>query len=240
MSSAEPVPPALLRRLWLGVAGAALFFAATAIQGAVREDYDPWHQAVSALSLGPGGWVQSLNFSAFGLLLIATAPSWRRALAGAASADRFAAYLTAAGVAFMALALVPQDPAPGYDPAGLQRDAPSPMGLVHLAIAGVAGFSLTAGLFILARRFDRDPHWAGWRRRARGTACLMIVLGTVYGVWSRSATGYAGTFEQLALMLPFAFQTALLRRMGQGVPFMVPAARHEQLAATTDGQAAAR
>ena len=67
-----PVPPSLLRRLWIALAAGALSLVITTIQGAIREGFDPWHQAVSALSLGPGGWMQMLNLVVFGAVVLTT------------------------------------------------------------------------------------------------------------------------------------------------------------------------
>ena len=54
MSDTVAVPRILLGRLWFGLGGAAVFIAVTTILGALRDGYDSWHQAVSALSLGTG------------------------------------------------------------------------------------------------------------------------------------------------------------------------------------------
>lgn len=81
MSDIAPVPRALLRRLWIAPTAGALSLALTTAQGVVREGYEAWHQAVSALSLGPGGWIQTLNLAGFGAAVLTTVPTWRRVLA---------------------------------------------------------------------------------------------------------------------------------------------------------------
>lgn len=89
MTETIPVPRSLLLRLWLALGGAALFLAAAIIQGATRAGYDPWHQAVSALSLGTGGWIQAINFVVFGGIVLSTVPIWRRILAGGTAATGY-------------------------------------------------------------------------------------------------------------------------------------------------------
>jgi hypothetical protein len=84
-----PVPRPLLRRLWIGLAGGALSFVLTELQGAFREGFDSWHQAVSALSLGPGGWLQMINLIAFGVVILTTVGPWRQVLAGARGATAY-------------------------------------------------------------------------------------------------------------------------------------------------------
>jgi Protein of unknown function (DUF998) len=65
------VPGSALHRLLLGcgVLGSLLFTGTFLAEGATRAGYDPWRQPISALSLGPGGWLQSVNFVVFGLLM---------------------------------------------------------------------------------------------------------------------------------------------------------------------------
>jgi hypothetical protein len=216
-----PVPPALVRRLWIGLGGAAVFTAVATLQGAVRPGYDPWHQAVSALSLGPGGWVQQVNFVFFGALLLVTVPTLLRMLAGGIGARSYPIAIAVAGAALVVLGFVPQDPAPGYDPEGLALTAPTALGLVHLALAGVAVGGSVSALFIMAARFARDPHWSHWVLPTRAVAMLAIVCVVVYGVWSTHSTGFAGTFERLAILATPAWGVAFAHRLGKGIPFMI-------------------
>jgi hypothetical protein len=226
MSDTVPVPPALVRGLWYAVGAAVPFIAVTAIQGLVRPGYDSWHQAVSALSLGPGGWVQVVNLVAFGVVVAMTAPIWRRILAGGKGATAYPALTAVIGVSFCIVGLVPQDPAPGYDPMGLALDAPTARGLVHLAVAGVAALCSVASLFVMAARFAGDRHWPGWPAYSRVMALLVITCVTIYGVWSTRASGLAGTFERLAILIPLVWTVTVLHRLGAGTPFMVVPRSH--------------
>lgn len=63
-----------------GGVGAVLFTATYLLEGITRQGYDAWQQPISALSLGPGGWVQQVNFVVFGILLILSAVGWYRFL----------------------------------------------------------------------------------------------------------------------------------------------------------------
>ena len=53
---------------WAGMLGPALFVAVFSIEGALRPGYNALSTYVSALSLGPRGWIQIANFYLFGLL----------------------------------------------------------------------------------------------------------------------------------------------------------------------------
>src|SRR5258708_31878652 len=59
---ARLLPRSLLILLTCGTVGSLLFTITYLVEGATRPDYNAWQQAVSALSLGPGGWVQQINF----------------------------------------------------------------------------------------------------------------------------------------------------------------------------------
>src|SRR5215472_2858383 len=79
---ARPLSRSVLILLTCGTAGSLLFTITYLLEGATRPDYNAWQQAVSALSLGPGGWVQQVNFVFFGLVTIAMAFVWRQILKG--------------------------------------------------------------------------------------------------------------------------------------------------------------
>ena len=146
------VPRSLLRRLWYALAGAALFVGVATVEGALRPDYDAWHQAISALSLGARGWVQQINFVLLGAVLLSTVPTWRQILTGGKGANAYPALTAVVALSFIAVAFLPQDPAPGYDPAGLGLVKPTTIGLLHLAVAGVAAACSVAALFVMAAR----------------------------------------------------------------------------------------
>ncbi len=204
----------------MALAGTALSFAITTVLGIVREGYDVWQQAVSALSLGPGGWIQMLNLIVFGLIVLTTVPTWRRILAGGKGSTAYSLFTAMIGLSFVVVGMVPQDPAPGYDPAGLALTAPTAHGLVHLAVAGVAALSSVCGFVVMAKRFAGDPAWRHWSAYSWAAAIAVIGCVTVYGVWSTRSSGFAGTFERGAMVVPLLWLYAFLRRLAGGARFM--------------------
>src|SRR5215831_16449469 len=79
-----PLPRTLLLWLTVGVAGAVLFTLIYLIEGVTRPGYSAWQQPVSALSLGPGGWIQRVNFVVYGVCTLCLAGAWRKILKGGA------------------------------------------------------------------------------------------------------------------------------------------------------------
>ena len=215
-----PVPPPLLRRLSIALAAGVLSLLITTLQGAMREGFDPWHQAISALSLGPGGWLQMLNLIAFGLVVLTTVSPWRRILAGARGGTAYPVLTALVGLSFIGVGLIRQDPAPGYDPEGLMLEAPTPLGLTHLAIAGVAALCSIAALLVIAARFAGDSTWPRWTLYSAVTAFIVVGCVAVYAVWSVKPTGFAGAFERAAMLAPMCWMFAFLRRLHRGVPLM--------------------
>jgi hypothetical protein len=214
------VPPFFRRRLWYAIAGAGLFMTTACAEGARRPDYDAWHQAISALSLGPDGWIQMLAFFGFGATILSTVQIWRRILTGGKGAAAFPVLTALTGASLIFCGFVPQDPAPGYDPMGLALTAPTLRGLAHLAGAGVAALSSVVGLLVMAARFRGDPAWRGWSWYSVVMAAVMAGCVVVYGIWSTAPTGYAGTFERIALLVVPVWGWTFLRRLGAGAPFM--------------------
>jgi hypothetical protein len=199
----------------------AISLALSIIQGAYRQEFDPWHQAVSALSLGPGGWLQMINLTAFGLVILSTVSPWQRILAGARGGTAYPLLTALVGISFIGVGLLPQDPAPGYDPAGLRLTAPTPTGLAHLAIAGIAVLSSVIALFVMAARLAGQPAWRGWSLYSSVTALVVISCVAVYAVWSIQPAGFAGTFERIAILAPMVWMFAFLLRLRRGAPLMV-------------------
>jgi hypothetical protein len=221
MSDTNPVPRPLVRRLWIAPTAGVASLVLTTIQGAVRPEYDPWQQAVSALSLGPGGWLQMLNLIGFGAAVLTTVPAWRRVLAGGRGETVYPLVTALLGAGFVAVGVLPQDPAPGYDPAGLALKAPTLHGLAHLAIAGIAALSSVVGLFVIAARVKGDPAWRRWPFYSVTAALVVVACVAAYAVWSTRATGFAGTFERGAMVVPMIWTFMFLRRLTRGTPLVV-------------------
>ncbi len=215
------VPRGLLIRVLPAPLWTVVFLVMTAVEGFLRPDFDGWHQAVSALSLGPRGWLQSINLIVFGTVLFVTALPWRRILRCGGGEKWFPTLVMITGFSFVLVGLIPQDPAPGYDPDNLQLGTPTTTGLLHLGIAGVAALSSVASLIVMARRFSADPMWAAWPAYSIGVALIMVGCIAIYAVWSTRADGFAGAFERAAILLPAIWGTAFVWRLWRGVPFMV-------------------
>src|SRR6516225_2555687 len=193
---------ALSVRAWLllaaGTAGGLVFTGVYLAEGAARAGYRALAQPVSALSLGPGGWVQQLNFIVFGMLVCLSAAGWRAALAPGRGAVAFPLLHVIAAVGLVMDGLFAQDPSGGYPP-GARAGAATVHGQLHTLFAVITITALAAGCFVLAARFAVEPGWRRWAvfAAAAGVATIVFVAafgaagghGGLAGLWERAAGG---------------------------------------------------
>lgn len=211
-----------MQRLLLGcgVLGSVLFTGTFLVEGATRPGYDPWRQPISALSLGAHGWVQSVNFIVFGLLLGCFAVGLRAALAPGVG-SRWAPRLQAvAALGLIIDGVFAQDPGLGYPPGTPTPTTPTVHGLLHLLGATLAFTALPARCFVLARRFAKESHaeprWRGWATYSVATGVLFLVLLAAFGMAGGAQAGPAGLFEKLASIVMSVYGISLAARLLAG------------------------
>ena len=179
---AIPVPRRLLLWLTIGVVGTVLFPIIYLIEGVTRPGFDAWQQTISALSLGPGGWIQQLNFALCGVSVLWLAYVWRKILAGGVCATWYPIIRSIEGLGQIAIAIFTQDP-------------------LHTAFLIVIVNAMCLGLFIISRRFWRNPDFRGWTTFSVACGLWPMIVMPIYGVALNAhsvLTGYAGLFERLA------------------------------------------
>ena len=193
-----------------GAAGLA-FTLVYLIEGVTRPGYDGFRQAISALSLGPGGWVQQVNFAVFGVFTLITALGWRQALAPGAGSIAYPVLRAIEGVALIVDGIFSQDPAPGY-PVGAALVPPTPHGIIHVLFAFVCVIAIASGWFTLAVRFARERQWRGWAPVAALSGVLTIVFITLFGAFGPHFA-YDGVLERMATGVSSIFGLAVLARL---------------------------
>lgn len=202
--TASPAHVRLL--LACGPVGGLIFTATYLIEGATRPGYDAWQQAISALSLGPGGWVQSVNFIVFGLFSCLFALGLRAALAPGLGATWVPRLQALSGLGLILCGFFAQDPAPGY-PVGAQP-ALTMHGQVHIVASIVTLTVMMPACIVLALRYAREPGRRWWAPCWVAAAILTCICMTFFGM-AMAQHGPAGLFERLAPM-PAALLTNVL------------------------------
>ena len=216
------IPRPLLLWLTVGVAGAVLFTAVYLIEGVTRPGYSAWQQAISALSLGPGGWLQQANFVVYGVSILCMAVAWRKVLKGGVGAISYPLIRGIEGLAAILVGFFSQDPAPGYPPGTTALTSPTLHGEIHLIGSFVIVGMLLLGFGVMAWRFARDLHWWGWAIYSVLSVVLTLVFMALFGMAQQS--GYGGLFERLATSTETLWGVLLLARLWAGTNFIQPSA----------------
>jgi hypothetical protein len=152
------------------VAGPILFTAVFFAQDVLRGSFDPVSEPVSALAAGRHGWVQQLNFVAFGVLTLLFAiglhAGIRPSRFGVAGPAMF--FVTGVGLSLAAAFPLQEDAAGAvYDPGG------------HI-VGGLLFFPVTAlALVVLSGRLARDPRWRDLAAYVRVTGILSAIVVAV-------------------------------------------------------------
>jgi hypothetical protein len=205
-----------LDRVIHGIAGVGplLFFAVATVEGSLRAGYDPIAQPISALALGPRGWVQTLNFvvlaASFASMVVVLRTNLRGGVASLSGPGVF--LIMTIGVALAGA--FPMD-APGA--------AVTLAGRLHLMGGFLAFPWMPVVLLLVARRFRRDDRWRPYFWYTLATGLLSLATITFFLLFvgppglPRRFAGAAGLVQRIQL-LPFLAWIALVARRAYGAP----------------------
>src|SRR5919198_970666 len=143
--------PVAIRPLLAGGAiGPLLFIVVFLIEGATRPHYSVWQDAVSALSLGEGGWMQITNFIVCGALVFGFAIGLRRVLRTGRGSTWGPILFGIFGLCLIGAGIFVTDPGLGY-PHEASTITLTVRGTIHSLITLFGFISLIAACFVLAR-----------------------------------------------------------------------------------------
>jgi hypothetical membrane protein len=206
------VAPAATRRgsalaalAWAGIVAPVLFTATFLAQEALRRgEFSPVAQPVSALEVGPNGWVQQLNFVVFGLLTMAHAIGLHRGMGSARAGWAGPALLFITGMAALVAGAVPwREDAAGitYAPGG------------HIVGGTIFFLGSPAALIVLSRRMRHDPSWRRLAAYTLGSGLVLLALAVVGAVFVRPEAAplhdWAGLVQRMVLAVLFPCRVAL-------------------------------
>jgi hypothetical protein len=213
-----------------GAIGPLLFILVFLIEGATRPSYSAWHNFVSSLSLSDQGWMQIANFLVCGLLMLCFALGLRQVLRSGKGAVWGPLLLGVFGLSLIIAGLFVTDPSLGYPP-GISSSTQTLHGIIHGANAPLAFGSLTIAIFVMARRFARDPAWRGWTLYSLVTgilfvgsfvACLAVAQLDQNGVFPNSPTGL---LERIAIIIGWGWIALVALRLLRQMRLPVSSAR---------------
>ncbi len=154
--------------LGYGILAGPFYVAVSLAQAAVRDGFDLSRHEWSLLANGPGGWVQSANLALTGLMVLAAACGFARALRTGPGSRWAPRLLAVYGAGLIAAGAFRADPMDGFSvgtPDG-PPVGPTVHGALHLAAAGTGFLALVAACVLLSRRFAQQ----GRTGQARFTA----------------------------------------------------------------------
>jgi hypothetical membrane protein len=156
---------------WAGIVGPILFTVAFIVQALFRTGYSHVAEPVSALAAGPNGWIQSVNFFLFGVLMIGFAVGLHQGVRPTPRGVVGPALLVLSGLGLILAGAFPW----ALDASG---DYVVPPG--HIVGAYTAFLPAGLGLIVLSRRMARDPAWRGLASYslASGIAVAVLFLAT--------------------------------------------------------------
>lgn len=196
-----------------GAIAGPLFVAVFSVEGMMRDGYDARREPVSALALGPRGWVQRANFIGTGGLMLACAAGLRRAWPDARWSPRlvaaFAVGLVGAGV------FVTDPPAARGD--APDAIAPNVQGALHNAFSMVVFGALAGACGAVARRSAKagQPLWAAYST----SSGLLVLLGV--GIFGRAFSnarfvGVGGAVQRATIVIGWGWLSMLAVRLLAG------------------------
>ena len=199
---------------WAGMIGPALFVTTFTLEGWMRPGYDARAMFVSALALGPRGWIQCVNFVVFGALFIGFARGVAAEFPDGKASRAGPILLTIIGFSLLVSGFFVMDPVT------VLPDLMTIHGKLH-QFFGALVFSLSpVSCFVFLRRFHDDPRWRPlqWWTLAAGTITLAAVILLSAGPTRAPAAPNAfnawnGLIQRTILIPYFAWQFIFALRL---------------------------
>ncbi|KHL10628.1 putative membrane protein [Mumia flava] len=193
--------------LGYGIIAGPFYVTVSLVQAFTRDGFDPTTHAWSQLALGDLGWIQVVNLTLTGLMVLAFAIGLNRSLTDGPG-SRWAPRLVGGfGVAMMVAAAFRADPSYGF-PLGTP-DGPgtfSTHGTIHLAAAAIGFTCLAAAGFVIARRYGAE----GRQRAALASRVAAVVFFAGFVAMGASGGAAAGNLAFTAAVITvFGWLTAL-------------------------------
>jgi len=212
-SSWPRVRTALLR---CGVVAGPLFISAFLVEGALRPGYNPLRHPISALSLGPSGWTQRVNFWVTGGLYVAGALGlWRTRTRSGLTTRAGPILISTVGVGLVGAGVFSCDPINGYPPGSAEISARTLMGQLHDAFSSPVFLCLPAAAVVYARSSSRvgDRAWViGSIAAGVIQLAAFIAAGAGFSQEQPALVPLAGAFQRVSIVAGFGWLSALCAR----------------------------
>jgi hypothetical protein len=187
---------------WAGMLGSSLFVLVFSVEGWLRPGYSPMTTYVSALSLGPRGWIQIANFILLGsLLFLFTRGVAAEFQNGKASKWGLILLTIVAFCYFFSGPFI-------MDPTGTSLAQSTIHGTIHGILGAIAFMLMPISCFVFLRRFNADANWHSMRLwtlilgTISAAAVILLTISTKFPQFQSTFAGWIGLIQR-ALIIPF-------------------------------------
>lgn len=139
--------------LTCGTAAGPVYVLVGLVQVLTREGFDVRRHALSQMSNGAWGWLQTANFFVCGALVVAGAAGVRQALHPGRAGTSGPVLLALYGFGLIGAGVFPADPGQGFPPGAPTVTRMTTAGLMHFVCGGIGFYALMAACVVFARRF---------------------------------------------------------------------------------------
>lgn len=199
--------------LGYGVLAGAVYLVVGITLGVTRGGFDFSEHALSLLMLGDFGWIQKLNIIVVGLMVIAAAIGFARALRGSTSASWAAGLVGGYGACLIASGIFPPDPMAGF-PEGSSTDG-TLSGVLHLAFGAIGFLALAIAAFVVARWCARRQE-AQWALYSRVSGVVIIVAFLAGAALATETPGVIALW--IAVVVSWAWLAATSIHLYRAIP----------------------
>lgn len=163
-----------------------------------RQGFDLSKHPLSLLTLGDGGWLQTLNFALTGIMVMVA--GWGMLRAVERRGRSAGAAVIVAGAAIALAGVFRPDPIAGFPP-GVEETM-SASGMLHLALGMIEFVAFTVAALLLARFFSTP----GEKSRAMLSRLAGILIVVAFAAGAALSAGPAGVaLLWLAVVVSFAW-----------------------------------
>ncbi len=178
------------------------------MQSLLRPEHSLVADPISALAVGPNGWVQDVNFLVFGALMIAYTIGLHLGVRPTRRGVVGVALLVLSGVGLVWAGLFPSTDA---------TDARWDDRVLHIVTFPITFLGAGIGLIVMSRRMARDPRWRSVATYALATGIAVLLLLLVGGGLVRPPSAplhlWWGLFQWVLLSVWFPCMVVLALRL---------------------------
>jgi hypothetical protein len=165
-----------------------MFWFVSILLSSIQPGYDPVKQTLSALVLTPHGWLQTLDFCFFGMLVILFAMGLYNGINKRAGLELSTFLIILMGIGMIIIGVFPTD----------SGHVMSLHGKIHHCTVYVLGFIFPVSCFSLLPSLKADPRWRSLSiyTAVSGAMVFAFIIGWIYMTTAGLMDSWVGLYER--------------------------------------------